>query len=121
MSEPSLLRRKSAAIVLIVGFFLTWEVLCVAIPVSDLVLPRPSQVFETLYRRMPVLWPHIMQTLATTLIGFAIGVVIGVLIGSAVGVSRVAYDTAYPLLIGFSSIPKVGRDGGRRPPLQSLR
>ena len=107
MTEPSLLRRKSAAVAVIIGFFVLWEVLCVAIPVSDLVLPRPSQVFQTLYRRMPVLWPHIIQTLATTLIGFAIGVVIGVLIGSAVGVSRVAYDTAYPLLIGFSSIPKV--------------
>ncbi len=107
MTEPSMLRQKSAAVVLIIGFFALWEVLCIALPISDLVLPRPSQVIETLIRRMPVLWPHILQTLATTLIGFAIGVVIGVLIGSAVGVSKVAYDTAYPLLIGFSSIPKV--------------
>jgi NitT/TauT family transport system permease protein len=105
--RPSLLRQKAAAIGLIFAFFATWEFLCVALPVSDLVLPRPSQVIETLVRRMPVLWPHILQTLMTTLIGFAFGVIIGVVIGSAVGVSKVAYDTAYPLLIGFSSIPKV--------------
>ena len=33
--------------------------------------------------------------------------VIGVLLGLLVGVSRSAYNTAYPLLVGFSSIPKV--------------
>src|SRR6201999_77868 len=35
------------------------------------------------------------------------GMVVGVLLGVFVGVSRTAYNTAYPLLIGFSSIPKV--------------
>jgi NitT/TauT family transport system permease protein len=44
-----------------------------------------------------------VQTLYTTLLGFALGIVAGILIGS----SRLAYDVAYPLLIGFSSIPKV--------------
>lgn len=101
------LQRRLAAAGLIVGFFVLWEVLCLVLGVSDLILPRPSQVFETLFSRMNVLWPHMVQTLVTTLIGFAFGVTIGVLIGAVVGVSRTAYDTAYPLLIGFSSIPKV--------------
>ena len=35
------------------------------------------------------------------------GASVGVVIGALIGTSRVAYDTAYPLLIGFSSIPKV--------------
>ena len=58
-------------------------------------------------QRFPVLWPHILQTLATTMIGFALGVALGVVLGAVIGVSRTAYDTVYPLLIGFSSIPKV--------------
>jgi NitT/TauT family transport system permease protein len=33
--------------------------------------------------------------------------VLGVALGVLVGSSRLAYDVAYPLLIGFSSIPKV--------------
>ena len=103
----SALKRKVAAFALIVTFFVVWEMLCILLPVSDLVLPRPSQVFETLWRRAPVLWPHMLQTLMTTLTGFALGVIIGVAIGAMIGVSRVAYDTCYPLLIGFSSIPKV--------------
>ncbi len=81
--------------------------LCLALNVSDLIVPRPSQVIATLWVRMPVLWPHILQTLWTTMIGFALGVIVGVVIGALIGTSRVAYDTAYPLLIGFSSIPKV--------------
>jgi NitT/TauT family transport system permease protein len=101
------LKRRFAAFALIIGFFVSWEVLCLVLGVSDLILPRPSQVFDTLFARMNVLWPHMIQTLVTTLIGFALGVAIGVLIGAVIGVSRTAYDTAYPLLIGFSSIPKV--------------
>lgn len=100
-------KRRIWALVLILGFFVTWEVLCLALDVSDLVLPRPSQVIETLVSRMDVLWPHVLQTLWTTMVGFVLGVTVGVLIGAVIGVSRTAYDTAYPLLIGFSSIPKV--------------
>lgn len=101
------IRRRLWALILILGFFGLWEILCLALQVSDLVLPRPSQVAETLFARFPVLWPHIVQTLWTTMIGFALGVTVGVVIGAGIGVSRTAYDTAYPLLIGFSSIPKV--------------
>lgn len=101
------LKRRLSAASLILGFFVLWEVLCLALDVSDLVLPRPSQVFFTLFTRMNVLWPHMVQTLVTTMIGFACGVTIGVVLGAIIGVSRTAYDTAYPLLIGFSSIPKV--------------
>lgn len=101
------LKRRASASALIIAFFLAWELLCLAFGVSDLVLPRPSQVFATLISRMDVLWPHIVQTLVTTMIGFTFGVTIGVVLGAVIGVSRTAYDTAYPLLIGFSSIPKV--------------
>ncbi|MBB3262435.1 NitT/TauT family transport system permease protein [Azospirillum sp. OGB3] len=101
------LRRRLWAGILILGFFATWEVLCLALQVSDLVLPRPSQVFATLVDRLGILWPHVLQTLWTTMIGFVLGVTVGVVIGAAIGVSRTAYDTVYPLLIGFSSIPKV--------------
>jgi NitT/TauT family transport system permease protein len=105
--EPFKLRQKLWSGGLIVLFFLGWELFCVASGMSDLILPRPSQVFETLVRRMPVLWPHILQTLGTTMAGFGLGVLLGVVLGAGIGVSRIAYDTFYPLLIGFSSIPKV--------------
>lgn len=101
------LRRRGSSVALIVLFFAAWEVFCLASGMSDLILPRPSQIFQTLWQRMPILWPHIVQTVSTTMIGFALGVLLGVVLGALIGSSRMAYDTAYPLLIGFSSIPKV--------------
>lgn len=101
------LRRRIWSIVFIIGFFATWEALCWLFNVSDIVLPKPSQIAVTLVQRMPALWPHTLQTLYTTLVGFAFGIVVGVLLGVMVGSSRLAYDVAYPLLVGFASIPKV--------------
>ena len=100
-------RQKAWSAGLIVLFFAGWELFCVVTHMSDLVLPRPSQIFVTLVQKFPILWPHILQTLATTMIGFVLGVGLGVVLGAVIGVSKTAYDTCYPLLIGFSSIPKV--------------
>src|SRR5256885_13442961 len=100
-------RQKAWSAALIVLFFVAWELFCLMTGMSDLVLPRPSQVFVTLFEKFPILWPHILQTLATTMIGFVLGVGLGVVLGAVIGVSKTAYDTAYPLLVGFSSIPKV--------------
>ena len=100
-------RRRILSIVCILGFFVAWEVLCLIFNVSDIVLPRPSQILVTLWTRFPAIWPHAVQTLYTTLVGFALGIAIGVLLGILIGSSRLAYDVAYPLLVGFSSIPKV--------------
>jgi NitT/TauT family transport system permease protein len=105
MSETT--RRRILSTVCIVGFFVVWELLCLIFNVSDIVLPRPSQILITLWTRFPAIWPHAVQTLYTTLVGFALGIVIGVLLGILIGSSRLAYDVAYPLLVGFSSIPKV--------------
>ena len=100
-------RRRILSVACILGFFVLWEVLCAGFRVSDVVLPRPSQVIYTLWTRFPAIWPHALQTLTTTLIGFGFGILIGIALGALIGSSRLAYDVAYPLLVGFSSIPKV--------------
>jgi NitT/TauT family transport system permease protein len=91
----------------LVGFFVLWEAVCLAFGVSDLILPRPSQIAMVLLQKMPLLWPHTVQTLYTTLAGFVLGVGAGIVVGVVIGSSRLAYDVTYPLLVGFSSIPKV--------------
>ncbi|MDA7418293.1 ABC transporter permease [Xenophilus arseniciresistens] len=101
------LRQRLLSALALVGFFVLWELVCLAFGVSDLVLPRPSQIAAVLLEKMPLLWAHTAQTLYTTLAGFALGVLAGVVIGVAIGSSRMAYDVAYPLMVGFSSIPKV--------------
>jgi NitT/TauT family transport system permease protein len=101
------LRRRFASAALIIGFFVVWELSCIAFGIRDIVLPRPSQILFTLWQRMPAIWPHALQTLYSTLVGFALGILAGVFLGALVGSSKLAYDVAYPLLVGFSSIPKV--------------
>jgi NitT/TauT family transport system permease protein len=100
-------RRRLASAACIIAFFLLWEFACRAFHISDIIVPRPSQVFVTLWERTSALRPHAIQTLYTTVVGFAFGILIGVFIGIVIGSSKFAYDVAYPLLIGFASIPKV--------------
>jgi NitT/TauT family transport system permease protein len=100
-------RLKIWSAVLIVGFFVLWEALCWLFNVSDIIVPKPSQIVATLIQRAPALWPHTLQTLYTTMVGFAMGIVIGIALGVLIGSSRLAYAVAYPLLVGFASIPKV--------------
>lgn len=100
-------RQRVMSLATLLGFFLLWELICRATGVSDLILPKPSQIAMVLWEKMPLLWPHTVQTLKTTLFGFALGVGVGIVIGVAIGSSKLAYDVAYPLLVGFSSIPKV--------------
>ena len=103
----SQLNRRIASAALIVGFFVMWEVICLGFGIKDIVLPRPTQIIYTLVTRFPAIWPHAIQTLYETLVAFGFAIVLGVAIGVFIGSSRLAYDVAYPLLIGFSSIPKV--------------
>ena len=107
MPLAKLARDELPSILLIIGFFVAWELLCRLFSVSDLILPKPSEIIETLFKQFHGLLPHLLQTLYTTLMGFALGTIVGILIGGLIGTSRIAYKTAYPLLIGFSSIPKV--------------
>jgi taurine transport system permease protein len=68
-----------------------WQVAGSAKWVSPLVLPPPSEVFETAvelveagYRSVP-LWEHILVSLARALVAFVIAVVTGVPLGLAMG------------------------------------
>ncbi len=101
------LRRRFASAALIVGVFAFWELACLVFGISSLILPRPTEIVGALVEYAHGIWPHAAQTLYTTLTGFAFGVMIGLALGVLIGSSRLAYDTAYPLLVGVSSIPKV--------------
>ena len=70
--SPRVRQRLLSALALL-SFFVLWEVICLAGGVSDLILPRPSQIAAVLWEKMPLLWPHTVQTLKTTLAGFALG------------------------------------------------
>jgi NitT/TauT family transport system permease protein len=109
--KPFLLRRKTLRRVLpwvvIVGIFVVWEVVVRAFSIERFVLPAPSAIFASGWQwREPILI-NAWQTFMTTAIGFFIAVIVGLLSGIALGSSTLVYDSFYPALIGFNSIPKV--------------
>ncbi|HEY8442316.1 MAG TPA: ABC transporter permease [Xanthobacteraceae bacterium] len=109
--RPLWLRRKTLRVVLpwvvIIGLFALWEVFVRLFEIEPFVLPAPSAIFVSGWQwRIPIL-DNAWQTLFTTVIGFFIAVIIGLLGGIAVGSSTLVYDSVYPALIGFNSIPKV--------------
>ncbi len=90
-----------------IGIFIVWEIGCAAFDVPAFLLPRPSVFLDVLMRLHEAILHHAFQTLITTLLGFALAVVVGVMTGIAIGASPLVYESAYPLLIGFNSVPKV--------------
>jgi NitT/TauT family transport system permease protein len=103
----SAVAKKLGSIFFVVLLFAGWEAACRLFGVSALVLPPPSSILYSLYTKWPFIWPHAIATLTTTSIGFIGAVVSGVAIGVLIGSSTLAYDSLYPTLIGFSTVPKV--------------
>lgn len=101
------IKRRAPSIALILGLFVLWEIACLMFDVPNFVLPRPTEIIAVIWEFGAAIRPHAERTLYTTLVGFSIGVGLGVAIGVLIGSSRLAYDTAYPLLIGISSIPMI--------------
>jgi len=103
------LRRRIASTLFIVGFFALWEALCWLFHVSDIVLPKPSEIIVTMISNMPALWPHVLQTLYTTLIGFGLGIAIGIALGVAIGSSRLTPERGRPAIVSPCARPSARR------------
>ena len=84
-----------------------WEVSCIVFDLPEILLPRPTKVFEVFIARFDILLLFCWQTLWTSLIGFLIAIAGGLLLGLAIGASPFVYSGLYPLLIAFNAVPKV--------------
>jgi NitT/TauT family transport system permease protein len=90
-----------------IGFFLLWELACRALRVSPFILPAPSTILAAIWEYRSQLAFHAAHTLWMTLAGFLIATLFGLVLGMALGASRLVNAGAYPLLVGFNSVPKV--------------
>jgi NitT/TauT family transport system permease protein len=87
--------------------FAVWEAAVRLFAIPEFILPAPTAVFGAGWEFRVAILDNAWQTLFTTVLGFAIAIVVGVLAGVAIGSSTLVYDSFYPALIGFYSIPKV--------------
>ena len=84
-----------------------WELACIVFDLPEILLPRPTRVFEVFVQRIDILIAFCWDTLWTTVLGFAIAIVGGMVLGVLIGASPLIYSGLYPLLIAFNAVPKV--------------
>jgi NitT/TauT family transport system permease protein len=99
--------RRSLPWLVIIAMFVFWELFVRALRIEQFVLPAPSAIFAALWQWRWLILDNAWQTLMTTLVGFGLAIAIGGLGGIALGSSAVVYESFYPALIGFNSVPKV--------------
>lgn len=99
--------RRSMPWIFMAIFLAIWEILCVTLDIQEIILPRPSRIFETIVLRADILLIFCLQTLWTTIIGFLLAIAGGLVLGLLIGASPFIYSGLYPLLIAFNAIPKV--------------
>lgn len=91
----------------IVGLVALWQLVTVVFNVSNLVLPSPVVVAQTLGDDWSLLQPAIWPTLVETVLGFALAVVVGIAAAIAIVSSRLVERAVFPPLVAAQVIPKV--------------
>lgn len=94
---------------LLVVFLAGWELACRATGISELVLPAPSVVFQTLWDGLisGFLLPHIWLTATEMLLGLAAGCGIGFVCGIVLGETEFLRRVLYPYVIATQVVPKL--------------
>lgn len=77
--------------------------------ISNLTLPRPSDVIATLWRlaETGLLWDHLLPSLGRFFVGSAMGVTAGIAVGIAIGLFSLARAGLVPLVAAIFPIPKI--------------
>ncbi|WP_066942633.1 ABC transporter permease [Microtetraspora fusca] len=94
---------------LLIAFFVAWDVFVRAFEVNELVLPRPGAVFESLGEvvRNPATWDHARVTVLETTSGFLAALVFGVVAGVVLGKVPWIERSLRPMIVASQVVPKV--------------
>ena len=100
------LRKVLVPLLAIVVFLILWELLVWVNQWPDYKMASPSDVWPAFWKFKALFAEYGWQTLWRTVVGLLIAVVAGTLLGMLMGLSRMARDALYPLLVGFNAVPK---------------
>ena len=101
-------RWRSLHIVLVVvGFFVLWQVAHMLLKPPDYILPTPLAILDELISAPLWYLDHGLRTVGATLLGFAVALLVGCLAAIGIVYSRFLENTLYTLLVALNSVPKI--------------
>lgn len=100
---------RGVAIVLFIGLILVAEWGTRSGYISNLTLPRPSDVFATFQQLWSsgLLWQHLLPSLTRLSIGATVGISMGIATGILIGLFSLARAGLVPLVAALFPIPKI--------------
>ena len=100
---------RGAAIVVFVVLIALLEIGTRTGVISNLTMPRPSAILETLWNLAVsgLLWTHLVPSLSRLIIGASIGAVAGVALGTLIGLFSHVRAGLVPLVSALFPIPKI--------------
>lgn len=96
-------------IVILIGFFVLWEVASTLRWIDPLIFSSPSRVVDLLIRNISdgTIFMHISYTLFETVLGFILGTLIGTILAAILWWSPTLSKISDPYLVVLNSMPKV--------------
>ncbi len=94
-------------LLILLGFFLVWEVAVRIANTPRWMLPPPSAIIESFRTEYRLLLQHTWVTLIEVLLGFGLALLAGLAVGIAIDASRILERAIYPLIIASQTIPMV--------------
>lgn len=104
------LKRVLLPLLPVVAFFVIWYCVIALFHIPNRVFPGPEAVLERIYHGLikdADLWPHLSQTLQSTVLGFLLGTVLAIGFGSVLAMYKRVELLMYPVVVVLQAVPKV--------------
>jgi NitT/TauT family transport system permease protein len=94
---------------LLIAVLVGWEALVRILQVPALILPPPSAIAERLVDLIAtgVIWPHLVATVTSVIVGLALGVAAGLGLGGLISMVPAFERLAYPYVVALQTVPKI--------------
>jgi NitT/TauT family transport system permease protein len=109
LAKPDLHRARQIVlpIATAAAFLVFWEAAVRLARIPSVILPPPSEVYETFLRTYPLLLQHAVPTMVETVVGFILATILGVALAVVITYSPTWRAALYPNLVLFQLIPKI--------------
>jgi NitT/TauT family transport system permease protein len=99
--------RASHVGLVVIGFFVLWQVTVMVAKPPEYLLPAPTAIFSEMAGAPLWYASNAIRTVGATLLGFSAALAVGCVAAVGIVYSRAIENTLYTLLIALNSVPKV--------------